>query len=78
MKAALIKHDKVTDELGNTVEIKLWKIPPTLDKPQGYKYFLAYIIETFEKRPLLANLSACPVAPEDGTGVRLKFQSSKY
>ena len=34
--------------------------------------------ETFEKRPLLANLSACPVAPEDGTGVRLEFQSSKY
>jgi len=36
------------------------------------------LIETFEKRPLLANLGACPVAPEDGTGVRLEFQSSKY
>jgi len=35
-------------------------------------------VETFAKRPLLANLGACPVAPEDGTGVRLKFQSSKY
>jgi len=44
MKAALIKHDKVTDELGNTVEIKLWKISPTPDKPQGYKYSLAYIV----------------------------------
>ena len=44
MKAALIKHDKVTDELGNTVEIKLWKIPPTPDKPQGYKYSLVYIV----------------------------------
>jgi len=44
MKAALIRHDKVTDELGNTVEIKLWKIPPTPDKPQGYKYSLAYIV----------------------------------
>ena len=44
MKAALIRHDKVTDELGNTVEIKLWKIPPTPDKPQGYKYSLVYIV----------------------------------
>lgn len=30
--------------MGNTVEIKLWKIPPTPDKPQGYKYSLAYIV----------------------------------
>jgi hypothetical protein len=44
MKSALIKHDKVTDELGNTVEIKLWKISPTPDKPQGYKYSLVYIV----------------------------------
>ncbi len=44
MKAALIRHDKVTDELGNTVEIKLWKIPPTPDKQQGYKYSLVYIV----------------------------------
>lgn len=44
MVAELIRHDKVTDELGNTVEIKLWKIPPTQDKPQGYKYSLVYIV----------------------------------
>ena len=62
MKAALIRHDKVTDELGNTVEIKLWKIPLTPDVPQGYEYS-----ETFAKRPLLTKL-----------GGRLKFQSSKY
>ena len=44
MKATLIRHDTVTDELGNTVQIKLWKIPPTPDKPKGYKYSLAYIV----------------------------------
>jgi len=45
MKTALIRHDKVTDELGNTVEIKLWKIRPTPDKSKGYKYSLVYIVE---------------------------------
>ena len=32
-----------------------------------------YLDEAISKRPLLPNLCACPVAPEDGTGVRLKF-----
>ena len=41
----LLRHEKVTDEQGNTVEIKLWKIPPTPDKPKGYKYSLAYIVD---------------------------------
>jgi hypothetical protein len=45
MKSTLIRHDKVTDELGNTVEIKLWKVPQTPDKPKGYKYSLVYIVE---------------------------------
>jgi len=45
MKSALIRHDKVTDELGNTTEIKLWKVPQTPDKPKGYKYSLVYIVE---------------------------------
>jgi len=44
MKIVLIRHDKVTDELGNTVEIKLWKVPPSPDKPRGYKYSLVYIV----------------------------------
>ncbi len=44
MKTVLVKHDKVTDELGNTVEIKLWKIAPSPDKPKGYKYSLVYIV----------------------------------
>lgn len=45
MKTKLIRHDKLTDELGNTVEIKLWKVPPTADKPKGYKYSLVYIVK---------------------------------
>jgi len=44
MGAKKIKHDKITDELGNTVEIKIWSVPPTPDKPDGYKYSLVYIV----------------------------------
>jgi len=46
MNAELIEHSKVIDELGNTAEINLWKLPkPTDDKPHGYKYSLVYIVE---------------------------------
>jgi len=45
MQATIIRHDKVTNEQGNTVEIKLWKVPASLDKPKGYKYSLVYIVE---------------------------------
>ena len=45
MKAQLIRHTKVTDELGNTIEIKLWKVAPATDKPQGFKYSLVYIVD---------------------------------
>lgn len=46
MKAKLIRYEKVTDELGNTIEIKAWRLPePTEDKPHGYKYSLVYIVE---------------------------------
>lgn len=46
MKAKLIRYEKVTDELGNTIEIKVWRLPePTEDKPHGYKYSLVYIVE---------------------------------
>jgi len=44
MRAKKIKHDKITDELGNTVEIKIWSVPSTPDKPDGYKYSLVYIV----------------------------------
>lgn len=45
MSAKLIRHMKVTDELGNTVEIRLWKVPPSNDKPHGFKYSLVYIVD---------------------------------
>ena len=44
MKAKLVRHEKVTDELGNTIEIKLWKIPRTPDRPHGFKYSLVHIV----------------------------------
>lgn len=46
MKAHLIRHEKVIDELDNTIEIKMWALPnPTPDRPHGYKYSLVYIVE---------------------------------
>ena len=43
-RAGLIKHDKITDELGNTVEIKIWKVPISEKMPHGLKYSLVYIV----------------------------------
>lgn len=37
-------HEKVTDELGNAVEMKIWKVPMSRDMPHGYKYSLVYIV----------------------------------
>ena len=46
MKASLIRHDKIIDELENIVEITLWQLPRRLkDKPHGYKYSLVYIAD---------------------------------
>ncbi len=45
MGARLIRHDKVIDELENTIEIKLWELPgKTKDKPHVFKYSLVYIV----------------------------------
>lgn len=44
MKAKLIKYEKITDELGNTVEIKMWKVPRSRNKPHKFKYSLVYIV----------------------------------
>ncbi len=46
MKARLVKHIKVIDETGNTVEVKMWELPRQAeDKPHGYKYSLVYIVD---------------------------------
>ncbi len=42
MKAELIYHDKWMKD-DNIVEIRIWSVPITKDKPHGYKYSLVYI-----------------------------------
>lgn len=44
MKAELIYHEK-WKENDTTVEIKVWSVPKSTDKPNGYKYSLVYIKE---------------------------------
>jgi hypothetical protein len=46
MKAELIIHNKLIDDYGNVVEIKLWAVEKSSDKPHGYKYSLVYIANT--------------------------------
>ncbi len=43
MKARLIFHVKNIDEQGNIVEMKIWKVKKTQDRPHGLKYSLVYI-----------------------------------
>ena len=40
----MLRHQKLVDEWGNTIEIKLWQVPPAIDKPHGFKYSLVYIV----------------------------------
>jgi hypothetical protein len=44
-RGRLVLHEKITDEMGNTVEMKIWQVPLSEDKPHGYKYSLVYIVE---------------------------------
>jgi len=44
-----------------------------LSLPKIHIQSAQYIGETFAKRPFLPDFCACPVAPEDGTGVRLNI-----
>ena len=44
VRGRLVLHEKVTDDLGNTVEMKIWQVPVSEDKPHGYKYSLVYIV----------------------------------
>ncbi|NUO10403.1 MAG: hypothetical protein HUU08_17390 [Candidatus Brocadia sp.] len=45
MKSKLIRHIKVREDTGNIVEVKLWQVNPSIDKPHGYKYSLVYIVK---------------------------------
>jgi hypothetical protein len=44
-RGRLIRHRKVVDEWGNILEIKLWQVPTSTDKPHGFKYTLVYIVD---------------------------------
>ena len=44
-KGSLIKHSKVVEDTGNIIEVKLWQVEPTTDKPHGYKYSLVYVVK---------------------------------
>jgi hypothetical protein len=43
MKARLVYHTKDIDNNGDILEITIWKVPVTKDKPLGIKYSLVYI-----------------------------------
>ena len=44
MKVRLIKHLKVIEDDGGIVEIRMWQVKQSPDKPHGFKYSLAYIV----------------------------------
>ncbi len=44
MAGVLIRHSRLRDSEGGLIEVKLWSVPPTVDKPHGFKYSLAYIV----------------------------------
>lgn len=43
MSSELILHDKVKEEDGGIIEVKVWSVPVTIDRPHGYKYSLVYV-----------------------------------
>lgn len=43
MRAKLIYHDKVVEAKDSIIEITIWSVPISADKPHGYKYSLVYI-----------------------------------
>lgn len=43
MSSELILHDKVKEADGAIIEVKVWSVPVTNDRPHGYKYSLVYV-----------------------------------
>lgn len=43
MRTKLIYHDKVVEAKDSIIEITIWSVPTSADKPHGYKYSLVYI-----------------------------------
>ena len=45
MKGILVRHIKDREDgTGNIVEVKMWRVNISPDKPHGYKYSLVYIV----------------------------------
>ena len=44
ISAELVLHEKITDESGNTIEMKNWRVSPSIHMPHGFKYSLVYIV----------------------------------
>ena len=44
MGARLVYRSKDVDSNGDIVEITIWEVPITKDKPYGFKYKMAYIV----------------------------------
>jgi len=44
VKGKLIRGIKIREDDGSILEVKLWQVPPSIGKPHGYKYSLAYIV----------------------------------
>jgi hypothetical protein len=42
-RADLILHEKVIDEGGNLMELSIWKVPTSKQKPAGVRYRLAFV-----------------------------------
>lgn len=45
MKSKLIRHIKIKEDNGNIIEVKMWQVKSSMDKPHGYKYSLVYIVK---------------------------------
>ena len=43
MKAKLIFHRKNIEPNGDIIEIKMWNVPVSKDRPEGVKYSLVYV-----------------------------------
>ena len=43
MKAELIFHRKNVEANGDIIEIKMWRVPVSKERPEGVKYSLVYI-----------------------------------
>ena len=43
LKGTLVFHEKVVEPDNSIIEVKIWSVPATSDKPHGFKYSLVYI-----------------------------------